>query len=908
MTNPRAHVIEPPQAIPFMVVVPDHFGVRLPLVELAKYVAARREGVERMSRGFNGAVMKAFGARDHVATVTDIGEVTSHCIRLRFRSDTLFDEALPGPTCFVRGWFPDGEGKEFQRAYTFSEQNPETGEFALDFVLHEPAGPASKWAAAATPGDQLSMMSMSSRPFEIPAENRPHGYLLIGDSASIPAINSIIEIVPDDIPVEVYLEEHGPADHEIPLATHPRARFHWVHRDSPEALADAIETRDWSNWYAWAGPESNSLKAIRKRLKDFGFPRSETHAQAYWAQGKAMGKERDPEELAAETAVETVEAPPAEPAAEPPAEPKPAGQWRANSAGRLIAPLKRTLILAGILQAIVTILGFAPYLLLVELGRRLLDDAPTSELWSVGILAVVLLGVFALLDSALQLWLHGVDARFSRDLRGRLLTKLARLPLGWFTARNSGSIKTLIQDNTLSLHYLVTHAVIDAVAAVVAPLAVLIYLFTVDWGVALFLLVPVLGYVITMYRMLIQSSAKIPLSQAWIERMNGEAASYLDAQPVIRVFGGVMASSFRRNLDDYIDFLEGWQRPFGRAKTTMDLITRPTTFLWLIAAVGTFFVIWGWINPVDLLPFLLLGTTFGARLLGIGYGLGGLRAGMIAARDIQNVLDEQELTTHVASTQTPGTPGEVVFDTVTFGYRPDLPVLHDISLRLAPGTVTALVGPSGSGKSTLAALLARFHDVDAGSISVDGCDITTMEPDELYRHLGFVLQQTQLVSATVAENIALAKPDATAEQIEAAARAANIHDRILRLPRGYDTPLGPDAALSGGERQRLTIARALLADAPVLILDEATAFADPESEYLVQQSLSRLAAGRTVLVIAHRLHTVTGADNIVVLDAGHVVETGTHGDLMAAGGRYRALWDATEVPTTSADATMGAQQ
>lgn len=857
------------------------------------------------SRGFGGAVMRAYGIRDHSATVTGRSAVTDHCVRIHFHSDTLFADVVFGATSWIRGWFPDDAGKEHQRGYTFAEADPDTGDFAIDFVLHEPAGPASQWAKTVDPGAVIEMMSASSTPFEVP-DNPPSGYLIIGDSASLPAIRTILAEVPDEIPIELYLEEHDPLDRTLPIGTHPRLRIHWVKPVDATSVAGALETRDWSDWYLWAGPEGNALKEIRKRIKEFGFPKSETHVQAYWSRGKAMGKDRDP---GAAPAVETLEPSTSKPATAEPhvAEPVAAvdtstdlptqGTWRAAGAGRLLAPLKGTLITAGVLQAIVTLVQLAPYVLLVELGRRLLAGAGAGALWSVGILAIILLGVGALLESAMLFWLHSVDSRFSRDLRQRLLTKLARLPLGWFTDRSAGSVKTLIQDNTLSLHYLVTHAVIDAVSAVVAPAAVLVYLFIADWRIALFLLIPVLAYVFTMARMMVASGPKIPLSQTWVERMNSEATAYLEAQPVIRTFGGVISSRFRKSLDGYLGFLNNWQRPFITAKTVIDLITRPTTFLWLIAVVGTFFVIWGWTQPVDLLPFLLLGTTFGARLLGIGYGLAGLRTGMIAARDIQETLDTPELVQQDDDSAVDAERGEVVFDHVTFGYRPDVPVLHDISLRLAPGTVTALVGPSGSGKSTLAALLARFHDVTGGAIRIGGRDIRSRSADELYRELGFVLQQTQLVRGTVAENIALAVPDATRAQIVDAARAANIHDRIDAMPNGYDTELGPDAALSGGERQRLTIARAILADTPIIILDEATAFADPESEFLVQQSLSRLAQGRTVLVIAHRLHTVTDADAIVVLDDGRIVETGTHQQLLASGGRYRSLWDSATTET-----------
>ncbi|GIG66726.1 ABC transporter ATP-binding protein/permease [Phytomonospora endophytica] len=839
-----------------------------------------------MARGFQGAMLKALGAGDHVLEVLSVEDLTRHYRRIVFSAPTLFDR--PFETAgYLRLWVPDAAkpGRHHQRGYTIVAPDEAAGTITLEFAMHA-SGPAVTWAASVEPGERITASRYGSTKFAV-GDPVPDGYVLIGDTAAIPALNSVLAVLPDDVPVEVLLERSHDDDVDIPMTPHPGMRVTWVPQTGdPAALADALGERDWSNWYAWVTAESAATRRVRGRLKEFGFPRSEIHAQAYWMRGRAMGTKHDAETPAVPSP--RTEAIPAE-------TPKPREGWRSRAGSTLLAPLKGRLILAGAVQAVVSLLQLAPFVVLVELCRRVLSgDADERALRGLGLLALVLFLSGTVLALLLITAMHVLDARFGHEVRTAIVAKLPRLPLGWFTERSSGRVKQAVADDAANLHYLVTHAVLDVVAAVVTPLAVLGYLFAVEPLLATVLLIPLAVFGILTARMVSASSAAIPAAVEWTARAGSEAIAYLDGLPVVRAYDLGPGGRLRATLEKHAAFLEGWQRPLLGRRTATDLVTRPSTSLLVIAAAGTGLVIAGVMSPVDLLPFLLLGVTFSTQLLAIGYGLGSLREAVAAARRIGLVLTEPELAAEDTPGVLPAVGGgrSVRFASVSFAYKPGHPVVSDVDIELRPGTVTALVGPSGAGKSTLAALLARFHDVTAGAITIDGTDLRALSTEELYATVGFVFQQVSVLDASVRDNIALARPGATDAEIEAAARAALIHERVERLPDGYDTVLGRAARLSGGEEQRLQIARAILADPKVLVLDEATAFADPESEFQVQRALSRLIAGRTVLVIAHRLHTVTDADAIAVLDGGRLVQYGTHPELVARPGLYRELWTA----------------
>ncbi|MGW6699388.1 ABC transporter ATP-binding protein [Nocardia sp. NPDC055049] len=571
-------------------------------------------------------------------------------------------------------------------------------------------------------------------------------------------------------------------------------------------------------------------------------------------------------------------------------------QREALARKEILAPVSGMLTVASLIVALASVCSVVPFLLIVAACRELLNSpVDTDRVWWLFGAAVIVLVVRALLQVVALSWSHAVDAGYQLTLRRLLAAKLTRVPLGWFGERSSGEVKGYLRDDVDALHFLVAHARLDFIGALVVPLVTLGYLFTVDWRLTLVLMIPLIAYMILFSKIMDRDGRdRLAVYTRWERRLSAATVEFVDGIQVVRAFGqaGKAHREFQDAVEGQVQAAHRMKTPIIRVQAASDIVVMPVFVMLVVVLGGLAGVGLDWVDPLDLLPFLLVGLGIGSSLLGLGYGSQALRAGGAAALRLHELLQTPEL--EIAETPAGAQTGIVGFEGVEFAYRTGHDVLRGIDLELTPGTITALVGPSGSGKSTLAKLLPRFYDVGAGRITIDGRDIREFTSEELYRTVGFVFQDVRLIRGTIRENLLLARPGADTEAIERATRAAQIHDRILALPRGYDSEIGVDATLSGGEAQRLSIARALLADTPVLVLDEATAFADPESEAAVQDALAALVAGRTVLVIAHRLHTITGVDRILVMDNGTLVEQGTHAELRAGGGLYQRLWEINE--------------
>ncbi|QFZ24427.1 ABC transporter ATP-binding protein [Saccharothrix syringae] len=548
-----------------------------------------------------------------------------------------------------------------------------------------------------------------------------------------------------------------------------------------------------------------------------------------------------------------------------------------------------------VLQVVGAVAGLAPLLAVVELGRALLPPGPVDPGHVRFTLVVGAVGLFVRLScTAASAGIgHLVDGRVQLAFRRRLAERLGRVPIGWLARRRTGELAKLVGEDVGAVHPFIAHTPGELVSAFVVPLVSLVYLVTVDWRLTLVTLVPVVLALALVPLMMVPARQREQEEfDAAMARISDSVVEFVRGIAVVKAFGGAERAhrGYRAATDEFVGTFTRWVRGISGTAAAVQLVLSPPFVLLVVLVGGAVLVTGGGLAPADLLPFLLLGLGLTAPVAALGHGFDELRAAHRAVGRIRDVSAVPPLPEPAHPVAPRG--HRVELRGVRFGYEPGREVLRGVDLVLEPGTTTAVVGPSGSGKSTLVRLLPRFSDPTGGAVLLGGADLRELADRELYRAVSFVFQETHLLRASVADNIALAVPHADRDDVVRAARLADVHDRITELPRGYDSVVGDDAGFSGGEAQRISLARALLADAPVLVLDEATAFADPRTERAVRRALAALEGERTVLVIAHRLETIADADTVVVLDDGVVVEQGAPAELLARNGRFAEFWSA----------------
>jgi len=569
----------------------------------------------------------------------------------------------------------------------------------------------------------------------------------------------------------------------------------------------------------------------------------------------------------------------------------------------LVIPFLEALFRDGQVGASST--GFLGGLLGATVGRWV--GAGADPLAAVQRLILFILGVFALknlVDFVRGYLVARVEQGVTRDLRRQVYDHLLELDLGFFGRTRMGQIVSRLTHDVEQLRSLVTREVSKSVSSFFEFLAAIVLMLALSWKltVAAFLVVPLtMGVWGPLIRKLRRGDRRV-LDLAG--EVNGHILETLTGIRLVKASGAEAheRSRFHALTGDYF-------RTFVRNER-LRAIAAPLTEM--LAAIGTVILLWygarlvlidGELSAEVFIGFVLISSKLYAPVKYLSKLPALVQPGLAGAERVFEFLDAPiEIRDHAGARPFPGLQRELRFEGVGFAYRPGQPVLEDVDLVVPRGSVVALVGPSGAGKSTLVDLIARFHDPSAGRITVDGVDVREFGIASLRACLGVVSQETVLFHDTVRSNLAYGMAGKTPADVERAARAAYAHEFVSALPRGYDTVVGERGTqLSGGQRQRLAIARAILRDPPILILDEATSALDTEAERLVQAAVERLLAGRTVLVIAHRLSTVQRADQIVVMDQGRIVERGDHATLLAQGGLYRRLHDLQFADAPAAD-------
>lgn len=568
---------------------------------------------------------------------------------------------------------------------------------------------------------------------------------------------------------------------------------------------------------------------------------------------------------------------------------------------------KGLLIAAGIFSVFSSLLQIAPFVAVYKIVEELLTHARQPA--AIDKALILYWGVFAfaaLIAVLVCLYISGMCSHIAAfnilyRLRVRLADHVAKVPMGYHTKTATGELKKIIEVSVEKIEKFIAHQLPDLLSALLIPLLLLGYLFWLDWRMALVLLLPVAASFWLQARMYASEAGQQAYRefQFAVEEMNATGVEYVRGMPAVKVFGITADSflTFRQAVTNYRDIS---LRITHLCKVSYSL------FFVIVISLFTFVVPVGILLfsgqagnqsfAITFILFLLISPSLSIPLLKLLYLGSGLREIVEGNKRIEAVFAEPV----VAEPDAPRTPDhyDIAFRHVFFAYEAKdskdfKPVLNDVHFVAKAGEMTALVGPSGGGKSTIASLLLRFWDVQEGDITIGDVPIRDIGTEKLMELVSFVFQDVHLFYDTIEENIRMGNAAASKEAVVAAAQAANCHEFIEKLDQGYATKIGEGGTyLSGGEAQRIAIARALLKDAPILVLDEATAYADAENEHKIQEGLARLVKGKTVLIIAHRLSTIRAAEQILVVRQGGIVERGTHDRLRAAGGLYEQMWQA----------------
>jgi len=554
---------------------------------------------------------------------------------------------------------------------------------------------------------------------------------------------------------------------------------------------------------------------------------------------------------------------------------------------------KYKLFTSGFLAIISSVLSLAPffliYLILVKLLNPSFGPQDYGYVWKLAwitVLAVLARLVFGYLSNLLA---HLAAFDILYGLRTNLAKHLGHLPMGYFTRKTSGEIKKTVSEDVENIELFVAHHIRDAVEGII-PIITIAYLFFVDWRMALVALIPLpIGLLlISAMRNVVEDAVR-----KWhdsLEKMNATIVEYVRGMPVIKVFNQTATSfsRFKDSVNAYRDFTvlcAKKQTPYWAAFTV--LVGAPLFFL---LPFGTWFYLNGSLSLPKLLLCLMLGSGYMIPFLkfaAVGSLLSRISEGV---RRMDRIFSEPE----IPAPDTPKIPEsyDIEFRDVSFSYGEE-EVLHEVGFKAKEGTVTALVGPSGAGKTTIAQLLPRMWDIDKGKIFIGGVNIKNIPLGELMNMIGFAFQDVYMFSDTAYENIRMGMKNVKEEDIIRAAKIAHCHEFIEKLPNGYNTVIGEGGKvhLSSGEKQRIALARMVLKNPPIVIMDEAIASVDPENEAKILDAFAEIIKGKTVIVIAHRLSTVTDADQILVVDNGRIVERGMHDELLKLGGLYKKMWD-----------------